>query len=611
MDDFSPAELEQIENATQRIGRALFERLGTRRPGIWDRRWWNDRIMQWAMTDESVKVQMFRFIDVLPMLRTNEDIAEHLHEYFEDVRQKLPAAARLGLDVATRTRLGGIAAAIAARRNAMSHARRFIAGRDTREVLAAALRERRQKRAFTLDILGEAVTSEVEADRYLQAYLDLVAGIAPAVNSWPEVPQIDRDEHGLLPRVNVSVKLSALDSQFDPIDQEGTIERVSGRLRRLLRLAAEHQAHVHIDMESYRTKDTTLAIFKRVMMEEEFRANPNVGIVIQCYLRDSGEDLVALCDWARERGTPVWVRLVKGAYWDYETVHALSIGWPVPVYQEKWETDANFERQTRFVMRNHEWLRPMIGSHNLRSMAHGIAIAEHLGMPRSALELQMLYGMADAEKDALVEMGHRMRIYMPYGELIPGMAYLVRRLLENTSNDSFLRASFMEDVSVEELLRNPLEEAEEEEPKAESRKPRGADGEGVTEFDGQFGGRRGEEIMNGHGATTWTFRNEPPADFGLEKNRRAMSEALAAVQKQLGRSYPLVMNNEHVESNSELLVRSPADHEQVLGRGAMGEEKHVEIAVRAAGVSEAGWPPKEARRGGEYGGSVGVEMGGR
>ncbi len=101
-------------------------------------------------------------------------------------------------------------------------------------------------------------------------------------------------------------------------------------------------------------------------------------------------------------------------------------------------------------------LRPALGSHNLRSLAHGIAVARHLGLSKTAFELQMLYGMADAEKQAMVELGHRMRIYMPYGELIPGMAYLVRRLLENTSNDSFLRASFLEDVSVDELLQPPV-----------------------------------------------------------------------------------------------------------------------------------------------------------
>ena len=103
-------------------------------------------------------------------------------------------------------------------------------------------------------------------------------------------------------------------------------------------------------------------------------------------------------------------------------------------------------------MHNHEHLRTALGSHNVRSLAHGIATAEHLGLPRDAFELQMLYGMADVEKQAIVDAGYRLRIYMPYGELIPGMAYLVRRLLENTSNDSFLRASFSEEIPPEVLL---------------------------------------------------------------------------------------------------------------------------------------------------------------
>jgi RHH-type proline utilization regulon transcriptional repressor/proline dehydrogenase/delta 1-pyrroline-5-carboxylate dehydrogenase len=590
MDDFSPAELEQIERATRRVGRELFDHLGKRRPGIWDRRWWDDRIMQWAMADESVKVQMFRFIDVLPMLRTNEAVARHLHEYFEEVKQKLPAAARLGLDVATRTKLGGIAAAIAARRNAMSHARRFIAGTDTRQVLAAALRERRLKRAFTLDILGEAVTSDVEADRYLQAYLDLIAGIAPTVNSWPEVPQIDRDGHGNPPRVNVSVKLSALDSQFDPIDQDGTMRRVARRLRQLLRLAGEHRAFVNIDMESYRAKDTTLAIFKSVMMEDEFRQSSNVGIVIQCYLRDSGANLVSLRDWARERGTPVWVRLVKGAYWDYETVHALSIGWPVPVYQLKWETDANFEHQTRFVMRNAVWLRPALGSHNLRSLAHGIAVAEHLELSKSSYELQMLFGMADAEKEALVELGTRLRIYMPYGELIPGMAYLVRRLLENTSNDSFLRASFLNEVSPEQLLMNPMDRANHGRPRSD----RGDVSAGATTGYPRPLAARGNTMDDG-AKTEWTFRNEPPADFNLESNRRAMQSALAAVESQLDKTYDLVINHTTVESNSYLVARNPGNREQTLGKVAMAEAKHVDAAVGAARVAQAEWAALGAR----------------
>jgi RHH-type proline utilization regulon transcriptional repressor/proline dehydrogenase/delta 1-pyrroline-5-carboxylate dehydrogenase len=209
------------------------------------------------------------------------------------------------------------------------------------------------------------------------------------VNAWPEIPQIDRGAFSELPRVNVSIKLSALDSQFDELDPAGTTRRVAARLRPLLRAARAERAFVNVDMESYRTKSLTLAIFKSVLLEAEFRRTSDVGIVIQCYLRDAEQDLRGLLAWAKQRGAPVWVRLVKGAYWDYETVHAQSTGWPVPVFQQKWQSDANFERLTRLLIAHHDVLRPALGSHNVRSLAHGIAVARHLGLPAAAIELQM------------------------------------------------------------------------------------------------------------------------------------------------------------------------------------------------------------------------------
>src|SRR5215475_179072 len=158
-DDVSARDLAAIERTTQEVGRYLFEHLEVRRPSLWDRRWWDDRIMAWAMNDEAVKVQLFRFIDVLPMLKTPEAVAQHLEEYLDDVRDRLPSAARFGLVVAKPTALGRRGLAAAARRNALNHARRFIAGTDAKEVLAAALHQRRQTRAFTIDVLGEAVAS--------------------------------------------------------------------------------------------------------------------------------------------------------------------------------------------------------------------------------------------------------------------------------------------------------------------------------------------------------------------------------------------------------------------------------------------------------------------
>src|SRR5205807_8925454 len=111
---------------------------------------------------------------------------------------------------------------------------------------------------------------------------------------------------------------------------------------------------------------------------------------------------------------------------------------------------------TLFLLENHEWLRPAFGSHNVRSLAHAMAAAQLMKLPERACEIQMLYGMADPIKDALVALGQRVRVYTPYGQLLPAMAYLVRRLLENTANESFLRASFTEHVPEEELLMNPL-----------------------------------------------------------------------------------------------------------------------------------------------------------
>jgi RHH-type transcriptional regulator, proline utilization regulon repressor / proline dehydrogenase / delta 1-pyrroline-5-carboxylate dehydrogenase len=458
-DDLDRDRLTAIEVLTQSIGREIFENLEHSQPQVWQRRWWDDRLMAWSMQDEQLKVQLFRFVDVLPMLDSPDAVMEHLHEYLDTVRDKLPATFNVALGVARRIPFTRAAVARAAKLSATDFAKRFIAGENISQVVAAAKRERVLRRGFTLDILGEAVISDLEAEQHFHAYLDLLESIAPEVAKWPAVSLVDTDDRGPIPRLNLSIKLSALDSQFDAIDPDGTAKRVGGRLRELFRAAQRLGAFINVDMESYDKKALTLEIFKAILSEVEFRDWTDVGVVLQCYLRDTECDAVGLRDWARERGTPVWVRLVKGAYWDYETIHARANGWPVPVFQQKWQSDANFERCTRFVLQNASHLRPALGSHNIRSLAHGIAAAQILGLPPAALEVQMLYGMADAEKHALVERGQRLRIYMPYGDLIPGMAYLVRRLLENTSNDSFLRSGFAGNVSPDVLLRNPVDQA--------------------------------------------------------------------------------------------------------------------------------------------------------
>ncbi|MEO8495597.1 MAG: proline dehydrogenase family protein, partial [Planctomycetota bacterium] len=579
--DFAEKDLVAIEHRTQELGHYLFEHLDEQRPNMLQRRWWDERLMDWAMRDEGLKVQLFRFVDVLPMLRTNDAVVGHLNEYLDEVRSHLPAAVRAALGIGRRSSFTRGAIARLARLSAMDLARRFIAGTNVSEVVEAALRERREGRGFTLDILGEAVTSDAEAERFFQAYVNLIESVAPEVNRWPFEASIDRSVLGEVPRMNLSIKLSALDSQFDAIDPAGALSRAGERLRDLLRVAKHHKAFINVDMESYEKKDLTLRIFKEVLQEEEFRDIGDVGIVIQCYLRDSAADLQDLLAWAQRRGRPVWVRLVKGAYWDYETVHAEANGWPVPVYQQKWQSDASFERATRFVMQNNEHLRPALGTHNIRSIAHGLATAEHLGIDKKSFEIQMLYGMADGEKHTLVALGHRLRIYMPYGELIPGMAYLVRRLLENTSNDSFLRAGFIEQVAREELLRDPAHVPQHDRSSEKEE-------EAMTGSATQVAHRRRFDA---------TFQNHPPVDFADETNRSAMREALQKVMTEFGRDYPLVIGDRVVATEQRADSVDPSFKDRIVGSVSLAQLNHVDEAVAAAKHALASWrnTPVEAR----------------
>src|SRR5204862_5617876 len=129
------------------------------------------------------------------------------------------------------------------------------------------------------------------------------------------------------------------------------------------------------------------------------------------------------------RARPITVRLVKGAYWDAETVHAKASGWTPPVFEHKDETDASYERCTRLLHDHHGEVRAAFGSHNLRSLAYAVSYGRHRGVADSGYELQMLYGMAPAVHAAVRRPGFRLRVYAPVGALVPGAGYHGRPLL--------------------------------------------------------------------------------------------------------------------------------------------------------------------------------------
>jgi RHH-type transcriptional regulator, proline utilization regulon repressor / proline dehydrogenase / delta 1-pyrroline-5-carboxylate dehydrogenase len=565
-----PPDAAAVEQLTQAYGHDLFARLDRRGPPPFTPAWFDERMMEWSTAEESVKIQLFRFIDVLPMLTSAEEICRHLGEYFAEAGPALPPWARLGARWLPR---GGILAewlANLARTSARRLARRFIAGSSVAEALETIAAMRRRRMAFTVDLLGEATITEAEAEIYQSQYLQLLDGLCQQVNDWPEVSQIDQGPGGPLARVNASIKLSSLYSQFDPLDQAGTAEVVKRRLRPILRLARQRGAFVHFDMEQYAFKDLTIRIFREILSEDEFRDWPDTGIAIQAYLTCCEDDLRGLAAWAAERATPVWVRLIKGAYWDFETVQAAQQGWPVPVFTNKHATDAHYEAMTRLLLESASVLQPAFGSHNVRSLAYAMAYAESLGLPPRAIEIQMLYGMADPIKDALVGMGRRVRVYTPYGQLLPGMAYLVRRLLENTANDSFLRASFSEHLPEEQLLMNPL---------------------ALTTHDAAADRHlaNGEPVKEADPRSMAAFRNEPLADFSQAAARDAQQAALAEVRLQLGKSYPPIIAHHPSPTTAWIDSVDPSRKQEVVGRAGSATVNQTRDAVSAASAAFPEW----------------------
>jgi RHH-type proline utilization regulon transcriptional repressor/proline dehydrogenase/delta 1-pyrroline-5-carboxylate dehydrogenase len=562
---------EFLESRTQEIGREIFHVIRTKQVSAVNPRWWDDRLMAFTMRDEAVKVQLFRLVDALPALHTHQAVSRHLREYLQTIDSRLPPALRRAVGWIPNDGFVGSMIAGAARFNATRLAKRFIAGTTVDETLATIVSLRGQGLGFTIDLLGEAVLSEAEAGQYQREYLHFVDGLTSRAMSWPTNDIIDRGPFGVVPPVNVSVKLSSLYSQFDPIDPVGTSRAVRERLRKILRLARSRGAFVNIDMEQHAFKDLTIQIFQEVFEEEEFRDWPDVGIAIQGYLKSCGDDLASLADWSKRRGTPVWVRLVKGAYWDYETVVAKQQGWPTPVWEMKPETDANFERQTRFLVEHYDLLRPAIASHNVRSLAHALALEEQFKLPPRSVELQLLYGMADEIKAALVQMGRRVRVYTPFGQLLPGMAYLVRRLLENTSNQSFLRAGFIEHLPIKDLLMNPVETFRASRVNAGKRSAR-------------------------DGTTIEPFRNEPLTDFSIRSNREEMQTALEQVAARLRRAdsagaidCPLVIDGRKVVTTSTLDSINPSHSRKLVARCAAASIDDARRAVEVANHRFASW----------------------
>ncbi|MCC5598806.1 L-glutamate gamma-semialdehyde dehydrogenase [Nostoc favosum] len=571
------------EAKTQEIAKQLLAATQENRSffsSLRDQMRWDDKLLAWAMSNPGLRVQLFRFIDTLPALHSKSEIASHLQEYLGDESVELPAALKGMLNFANPDSMPGQVAATTVGTAVETLAHKYISGENIKQVIKTVERLRKEKMAFTIDLLGEAVITEAEAQSYLERYLELMQQLVEASKNWAAIPAIDEADGEAIPKVQVSVKLTAFYSQFDPLDAKGSEERVSDRIRILLRRAKELGAAVHFDMEQYAYKDITLSILKKLLLEEEFRQRTDIGITIQAYLRDSEQDTKDLISWLKERGYPLTIRLVKGAYWDQETIKAVQKHWPQPVYNDKAATDANFETITQLLLENHQYVYSAIGSHNVRSHSRAIAIAESLNVPRRRFELQVLYGMGDKVAKALVDRGYRVRVYCPYGELLPGMAYLIRRLLENTANSSFLRQN-LENRPIEELLAPPIvkEEKNSLTPNVQTRL--------IASPNVQT---RLIASPNSH------FLGAADTDYAQEEVRTKAAQAFQSVRQQLGKTYLPLINGEYVNPPEFVDSLNPSNFSEVVGKVGLISVEQAEQAMQAAKAAFPGWKKTPAKQ---------------
>lgn len=544
-----------LEPLIRQIGESLLTQAKAAEKLTESRRPWETKLLHWCMSNEELKVQIFRFIDVLPSLQSGRDIARHIREYFPSERMHLPKEIKAGLAL---TKASLLTAPLLKKSAEWLHHRMaalFIGAFTIDEAMKKLDQIEERGLKVSIDLLGELTTSEAEAARYEGQYRALFAKLGGRKKG--------------LDYQNVSIKLTALDPAFDPIDPAGTATRVRKRLIPLLDLAKREDVFVYIDMEHYEVRDLTLRIIQDVLKE---RADliPHVGIVLQAYLTDSRASAENILAWAKELEQPLTVRLVRGAYWDTEIMKAEERNWPVPVYLEKSETDRTYEDLTQLFFNAYPAIRLAVATHNVRSIAHAMALIRTQNRDPASLEFQLLYGLGEPLEAAITSQGYAVRLYMPVGDPLPGMAYLVRRLLENVSQQSFLRQSFWEDASAEKLL-------------------------GISQTES---GRRKKKVSRAQ--SSGGFRNEPALDFSKEDVRLNFEETLKQTKNKLGRKIPLWIDGREIHTASIGLSLNPAWSSEVVAEYSCGTVAHAKDAVESAQRAARAWREQPAEKRAEF-----------
>ncbi len=581
-----------IEEQILHLGRGILKQVrGRTARHTFDHRAFAERLL----SEPELKTQLLRLVDVLPTLENDAQLAEHLYLYLgqQNLPIRWPGLARWGLQHG-RHGIGAGLSARAARIICRKMARGFILGQSVAEIEPRLRRMFTDGLSFSLDVLGEACTGEAAALAYQQTYLQLIPELSLRLGAWGAAnaagphgagARPNRSMHGVMqspagaagtapatppaaaagtpsPRLHLSIKLSGLYSQLRPVDPDGSVQVIKDRLRPILLAARAAGAFILVDSEQFDYRAITLRAFKELLVEDGLRDFKDVGIAMQAYLCDTPLVVASLIAWAKDRGTPITIRLVRGAYWDFERTLAEQNAWPSPVWQHKSQTDQTYEQCVELLLRNYPTVRTAIATHNLRSICVGAVLAESLGLTPREYEFQMLFGMSEDVATALVSRDLAVRMYCPFGPLLPGMAYLVRRLMENSSNESFVYRAGQTHATAAELMLPP------QPPPNAGAFPAGP-------------------VAAPPGASA--FANIPLRRFSIPEQHAAFHAAVESVRPQMPMAVYPHMDGKRIDRPVSAVAVNPSHPEMVVGKIAPAQLSDVQTAMTAASRALDAW----------------------
>ena len=454
----------------------------------------------------------------------------------------------------------------------------FVLGRNIKEALKRARAEEAKGYRYSYDMLGEAARTEEDAERYFKRYAAAVETVGAAAGRAK-----DLGPDGIMSRPGLSVKLSAIHPRFEAAKEKRVMTELVPRLVALSKAARAVDLTLTVDAEEADRLDLTLAVLAAALGHEELRGWNGLGLAVQAYGKRALPVLRWLKRLAAEQGRRIPVRLVKGAYWDSEVKWAQERGLPdYPVFTRKVNTDVSYLACARLLLSEPDAFYPQFATHN----AHTIAAIHTLAGPRP-YEFQRLHGMGEslyAEIVGSAKLGRACRIYAPVGEHEDLLAYLVRRLLENGANTSFVNRLADDELPVAEIIQDPIEKAEANRVKSHPAIPRPAD---------LYGSAR----RNSMGLPLWEDAVRLPLLDEIRQHLRSHVTAAPIVAGRVrdsGPPQPVVAPHDTRVAVGAVIEASDADVDQAVGMAVdaqvdwdrLGGDARAAILERAADLYE-------------------------